>query len=400
MSSDFTPEQKRYLEGFVSGLTAARAARASAPAKTEPTGPDAIHIKAQDRAVAAGGKLADQEKFKREQHPFDAYERLKEQAAKNEPPKPADNFRWRFYGLFYVAPAQSSYMCRLRIPNGILTHWQFAGVADLAERYGGGYTHVTTRANLQFREVEPRNAVATVEAIQDLGLASRGSGADNIRNVTGTPTAGIDPQELIDTRAVRARVALPYPQRPRALRPAAEIQRRVRRRRHHPGAGGHQRHRLPGGRGERRVRRHARRLVPAGARRDHRTSGFRARHRRDREAGGRDQGGRRGRTGVHRARRPHQPQQGAAQVPARRLGLRQVPRRGRSKARPQARSRAGRSSGAASLPSIAPRISACTRRSSRASTGSASCCRSAGSRQNRCAGLPPSRATSGTATSA
>jgi ferredoxin-nitrite reductase len=39
-----------------------------------------------------------------------------------------------------------------------------------------------------------------VEAIQDLGLASRGSGADNIRNVTGTPTAGIDPQELIDTR--------------------------------------------------------------------------------------------------------------------------------------------------------------------------------------------------------
>jgi ferredoxin-nitrite reductase len=200
MSSDFTPEQKRYLEGFVSGLSAARAARASAPTSTEPSGPDAIHIKAQDRTIAAGGKLADQEKFKREDHPFDAYERLKEQAARNEPPKPADNFRWRYYGLFYVAPAQSSYMCRLRIPNGILTHWQFAGVADIAERCGGGYTHVTTRANLQFREIEPRNAVAAVEAIQDLGLASRGSGADNIRNVTGTPTAGIDPQELIDTR--------------------------------------------------------------------------------------------------------------------------------------------------------------------------------------------------------
>jgi ferredoxin-nitrite reductase len=39
-----------------------------------------------------------------------------------------------------------------------------------------------------------------VEGVQDLGLCSRGSGADNIRNVTGTPTAGIDPQELIDTR--------------------------------------------------------------------------------------------------------------------------------------------------------------------------------------------------------
>src|SRR5262249_4472993 len=43
-------------------------------------------------------------------------------------------------------------------------------------------------------------ATALIEGIQDLGLCSRGSGADNIRNVTGTPTAGIDPQELLDTR--------------------------------------------------------------------------------------------------------------------------------------------------------------------------------------------------------
>jgi len=48
--------------------------------------------------------------------------------------------------------------------------------------------------------VEPKNAVAVIEAIQDLGLCSRGAGADNIRNVTGTPTAGVDPQELLDTR--------------------------------------------------------------------------------------------------------------------------------------------------------------------------------------------------------
>jgi ferredoxin-nitrite reductase len=207
MSGDFNPEQKRYLEGFVAGLQIAKAARASAGApagsgaKTaEPAGPDAAHLRAQDRVLAAGGKLSEQEKFKRELHPFDGYERLKAQAANNEYPKPPDNFRWRFFGLFYVAPNQNSYMCRLRMPNGILAHWQFAGVADLAERYGGGYAHVTTRANLQVREIEAKNAVAMVEAVQDLGLCSRGSGADNIRNVTGSPTAGIDPQELIDTR--------------------------------------------------------------------------------------------------------------------------------------------------------------------------------------------------------
>ena len=218
--ADFTDEQKRYLEGFASGLNVGRAAQqlsaarlpAAAPplpnlagegnrgGSAEPTGPDAAHIRAQDRALAEGKKLSDQERFKRELNPLDGYEKLKAQAAANEPPKPDDNFRWRFFGLFYVAPNQKSYMCRLRIPNGILKHWQLAGLADLAERHGGGYSHVTTRANLQVREIEPKNTVAVVEGVLDLGLSSRGAGADNIRNVTGTPTAGIDRHELIDTR--------------------------------------------------------------------------------------------------------------------------------------------------------------------------------------------------------
>jgi ferredoxin-nitrite reductase len=204
LSLDFTDEQKRYLEGFAAGLQVLRTGRglgtAAPKANPEPSGPDAAHIKAQDKIIASGKKLADQEKFKREEHPFDAYPRLKQQALDNAPPSPADNFRWRYFGLFYVAPAQDSYMCRLRIPNGILRHWQFSGLADLAESHGGGYSHVTTRANIQIRDILPKSSVALIEGIQDLGLCSRGSGADNIRNVTGTPTAGIDPQELLDTR--------------------------------------------------------------------------------------------------------------------------------------------------------------------------------------------------------
>ena len=197
MSAEFTLDQMRYLEGFAAGL----AARAKKPASAlQPSGPDAAHLAAQDRVVANGGKLTDQEKWKLETHPFDAYPRLVAQAKENAPPKPADNFRWRYYGLFYVAPTQDAYMLRLRIPNGVLTHWQLAGLADLAETHGGGYLHVTTRANFQIREIAPKNAVGIIESIQDLGLWSRGAGADNVRNVTGTPTAGVDPQELIDTR--------------------------------------------------------------------------------------------------------------------------------------------------------------------------------------------------------
>ncbi len=221
-SSDFTPEQKRYLEGYVSGIQAARTARGltpignggnghaqgngngAAPAlpapPAKPTGPDAPHLIAQDKTVAAGGKLVAEETAKREEHPFDMYARMKHAARDGKFPKGVDVFRWKFHGLFYVAPAQDSFMCRLRIPNGILSAWQFRGVADLAEQHGGGYTDVTTRANLQIRDIGPASGIPIIEGLQALGLTARGSGADNIRNVTGSPLAGIDPDELIDTR--------------------------------------------------------------------------------------------------------------------------------------------------------------------------------------------------------
>jgi ferredoxin-nitrite reductase len=200
ISADFTPEQRRYLEGLVAGMSAARAVAVAPAAPAIPTGPDAPHLAAMARAEAEGKKLADPEKFKREEHPFDAYQRLKAEAASGSYPKPPDNYRWRFHGLFYVAPNQNSFMCRLRMPNGILNHWQMSGLALLATTHGGGYAHVTTRANLQIREIAAERAPTLIEAIQELGLATRGAGADNVRNVTGSPTAGIDPQELIDTR--------------------------------------------------------------------------------------------------------------------------------------------------------------------------------------------------------
>ncbi len=206
-AQEFNDEQRRYLEGFVSGVQAGRTAQGLKPlggvagggAAALP-GPDAPHLAAMARTEATGKKLVNEEKAKRDEHPLDAYPRLKSEAAAGLYPKGVDNFRWRFHGLFYVAPAQPNFMCRLRIANGILTHWQLAGVADLSERHGGGYAHVSTRANLQIREIEAQHAVPLIEGLADIGLTPKGSGADNIRNVTGSPTAGIDPQELLDTR--------------------------------------------------------------------------------------------------------------------------------------------------------------------------------------------------------
>jgi ferredoxin-nitrite reductase len=200
--TEFTDQQKRWLEGFTSGLAARKAATpvAAAPAAAQPIGPDAMQYAAQDRIVAAGGKLVAEEKAKRQRHPLDRWDEVVERAEKAEFPKGVDVFLTKYHGLFYVAPAENSFMCRLRIPNGILNAWQMRGLADAAESFGGGYADVTTRANLQVREIPAHHAIGMLTAVQNLGLTARGSGADNIRNITGSPTAGIDSQELIDTR--------------------------------------------------------------------------------------------------------------------------------------------------------------------------------------------------------
>ncbi len=81
MGMDFNPDQKNWLEGFASGLGAMKSiGRAPAGLPSEPTGPDAEQLKAQDRQVAAGKKLVEQEKWKRTEHPFESYDRLKADA--------------------------------------------------------------------------------------------------------------------------------------------------------------------------------------------------------------------------------------------------------------------------------------------------------------------------------
>ncbi len=214
MGPDFTEEQKRYLEGFFAGLLTRRGAGTGppppapgangaatvAPAEPAASGPEAIHRAAQDRFLAAGKKLTAEEMAKRAKNPLDMWEEIRANAEAGRFPKGTDVFLHKFHGLFYVAPAQDAFMCRLRIPNGILGAHQLRGIAEIAERYAGGYADVTTRANLQLREIGPKSILDVLTAVQDLGLTTRGAGADNLRNITGSPTAGIDPDELIDTR--------------------------------------------------------------------------------------------------------------------------------------------------------------------------------------------------------
>ena len=201
----FSPEQQEYLKGFMSGVKARRGALGLplAPAgDAAPADPADLQRAAQDRTIAAGGTLVPQEEAKRKKHPLDRFDEISAKAAEGKFAKGLDDFLIRFHGLFYVGPTQDSYMCRLRIPGGILSSHQFRGVASIADDLGGGFADCTTRANLQIRQIPAANAPEMLLRLTDLGLTSQGSGSDNVRNVTGSPTAGIDAQELLDTRPV------------------------------------------------------------------------------------------------------------------------------------------------------------------------------------------------------
>ncbi|PZW43033.1 NAD(P)H-dependent nitrite reductase catalytic subunit [Humitalea rosea] len=194
----FNPEQAEYLKGFFAGVEARRGTLLpDAPASGAP--PDALRA-AQDAAIAAGGTLTAEEEAKREKHPLDRWDEVSARAAKGVFPKGTDVLMTKFHGLFYVAPAQDSFMCRLRIPGGIMNAYQLRGVAAIADDCGGGYMDVTTRANLQIREIPAAKGPEVVMRLGDIGLLPRGTGADNIRNITAGPTAGIDPDEWVDPR--------------------------------------------------------------------------------------------------------------------------------------------------------------------------------------------------------
>jgi len=146
------------------------------------------------------GDLCKEERWKYDEDPLDAWERLLSHAENNQFPDAENTYRFKTHGLFYVAPAQDSFMIRLRIPACELNATQMHGLADIAAELGGGYAHITTRGNIQIREFKPRDIIKVLTRVQELGLTSRGAGADNIRNITASPNSGFDPSELIDVR--------------------------------------------------------------------------------------------------------------------------------------------------------------------------------------------------------
>jgi ferredoxin-nitrite reductase len=180
------------------GLAAGGAAAGAAPAAAA-SHLSSRHAQGLQRAAATGKPLPAEEKAKRDKDALELWSEIGERAARGEFPRGTDVFLTKTHGLFYVAPAQNAFMCRLRIAGGVLRADQLSGLARLAEEFAGGSVDITTRANLQLREISPQHTLDLLMGLRDIGIVTLGSGADNVRNVTASPLSGIDPYELAET---------------------------------------------------------------------------------------------------------------------------------------------------------------------------------------------------------
>ncbi len=218
--AEFSKEQQAYFQGLMMGHDVARKVR-GLPILSSSGSPNGTsiqiggekpsthvghlpksHMEAQNRFESAGKKLVPEEVAKREKDGLEMWSEIADRSAKSEFPKGTDVFLTKYHGLFFVAPAQNSYMCRMRLPAGILRAEQLVGVADIADNFAGGFADITTRANLQLREISAANGIHVLSGLRDLGIVTQGAGADNIRNVTCSTLSGLDPTELIETHGL------------------------------------------------------------------------------------------------------------------------------------------------------------------------------------------------------
>ncbi|GAC1595114.1 MAG: nitrite/sulfite reductase [Myxococcales bacterium] len=104
----------------------------------------------------------------------------------------ADQYRtYRLTRGIYGQRQDEVHMVRVKIPQGVLSGAQLRVLASCADRFSRGYGHVTTRQNLQFHFVAPRDVAPFMAAVAESGLTTREACSHAVRNVAACALAGV-----------------------------------------------------------------------------------------------------------------------------------------------------------------------------------------------------------------
>ncbi|MFQ5854330.1 MAG: nitrite/sulfite reductase [Anaerolineae bacterium] len=139
------------------------------------------------------------ERLKQEKNPEQIVEELPQLATCGYEAIPEEDIvRMHWWGIFHDKPKIGNFCLRIKIPGGILKPHQLRGIGELAVRFGQSYAELTTRQNIQLHWLRLPVLPEVFEWVQELGLTTKGGCGDTVRNITGCPVAGLNPDELFD----------------------------------------------------------------------------------------------------------------------------------------------------------------------------------------------------------
>ena len=98
-------------------------------------------------------------------------------------------------------------MVRIKIPFGGMTANQVRRVAELAETYATGVSHITTRQDIQLHFVPLPQISTVMRKLEEVGLTTREACANTVRNVTACHLAGVCQGEVFDVTSYANTVA-------------------------------------------------------------------------------------------------------------------------------------------------------------------------------------------------
>src|ERR1700761_9325764 len=89
-------------------------------------------------------------------------------------------------------------MVRIKLPFGKVTFKQLLRIADVSDEYASHNLHLTTRQDIQIHYVSLDRTPQLCAELERDDVTSREACGNTVRNVTASPTAGIDPKEPFD----------------------------------------------------------------------------------------------------------------------------------------------------------------------------------------------------------
>ena len=125
--------------------------------------------------------------------------------------------RFKFWGVFHQRDGQESYfMMRLTNVNGQLNAEQLRAIGEVARDYatgpvenpefGDAWIDFTTRQSIQLHWIKLEDVPAIWDKLESVGVTTRSSGGDTMRNIVGCPVAGKDEAELVETQPLLERL--------------------------------------------------------------------------------------------------------------------------------------------------------------------------------------------------